>query len=112
MSAFNDEGIVKKGTTKDLRNARIIDRSRIRGIKLESAESAFAVFHGATPDYFSGDAGYVSGTSFGYGGNMTAVDVTNSGGVSFDQWTNGTLERSGSGTITVVPEDEIKNWVL
>ncbi len=69
--------------------------------------TAFAIYHGGSPNYFVSGAVPSNKTVFGYGGNMTEVDAPNSVNVSYDQFKNGSNTLYGSGTVTVVTSGDI-----
>ena len=108
MVSIDVNGLVIQGASQSIRNARIIDRARLRGYNMASQESAFAVFHGGADNYNSGG----NTTDYSYGGSSTEVDVSGVIKVSYDQWENGKMNLRASGTITNIPADEIKNYVL
>lgn len=69
--------------------------------------TAFAIYHGGSPNYYSSGAVPAGKTVFGYDGNMTEVDASNAINVSYDQFQNGSNTLYGSGTITVVTSGDI-----
>jgi len=97
--AVEKDGMLIQNTSFSLRNARIMDRTKLRGYTMEQQEDAFAVYHGGADLYKSGNVMVEPDSGF---------DIK----ISKDQWENGNLTLSQSGTITVIPDDEIKNYVF
>lgn len=90
MAEIEDFGLVKKGASLSARNARIIDRSQVRGPTMQSNAPAFHVFQGAVPDY------YINGELVVTNGPLV---------LSQKQWENGNLHYGAipSGTVLEDP---------
>ena len=69
--------------------------------------TAYAIYHGGTPNYYQSGSAESGKTHFGYGGNMTEVDANNEIRVSYDQFQNGANTLFGSGTVTLVTSGDI-----
>lgn len=104
MESYYQSGATTNGNTKFGYGGNMTE------VLVEPNYTAFAIYHGGTPNYYQSGAASYSQTKFGYGGNMTEVDASNSINISRDQFENGSNTLYGSGTIEVVQSGEIANF--
>jgi 3-deoxy-D-arabino-heptulosonate 7-phosphate (DAHP) synthase len=104
METYYQSGAANNGTTKFGYGGNMTE------VAVSGNKTAFAIYHGGTPNYYQSGAAHNGKTLFGFGGNMTEVDADNSINVSYDQFQNGSNTLYGSGTITTVTSGDIASF--